>query len=248
MSRTVAMTVAYHGAPFHGWAANPGVRTVEGDLTAALTKVLRHDVTVHVAGRTDKGVHARGQVVSFATDAPHFDARLLERSVNKLCREVIAVRDTREVAADFHARFSATQRAYRYRISTGPVDPLRADQVWFCRRPLELAQLNAAAAAVPGERDFRSMCRRPPGAAPDDPLVRRVDICEWSVVGDEYVLDIAANAFCHQMVRSLVGAMVTVAAQAGGSAAMGRLLASPERAVTPAPPHGLCLERVKFGN
>ena len=242
------MTVAYHGAPFHGWAANPGVRTVEGDLAAAIAKVLRHDVTLHVAGRTDKGVHARGQVVSFSTDAPHFDARLLEQSVNKLCRDHIVVSDVREVDESFHARFSARQRSYRYRLSTHRADPLRSDQVWFCRRSVTLEALNDAASAVPGERDFRSMCRRPPGATPDDPLMRRVDVCRWEAVGDELVLTIAANAFCHQMVRSLVGAMVSVAADGGGSQEMAALLASSERTVTPAPPHGLCLEHVAFGD
>ena len=90
------------------------------------------------------------------------------------------------------------------------------------------------------------MCRRPPGATPDDPLMRRVDRCEWTEIGDEIVLTIAANAFCHQMVRSLVGAMVLVAADGGGADQMAALLASHERTTTPAPPHGLCLEHVRF--
>ena len=185
-------------------------------------------------------------VTQSVQSASHFDARLLEQSVNKLCREHIVVSAVREVEPTFHARFSARQRSYRYRLSTGRPDPLRADQVWFCRRPVTVDQLNAAASAVPGERDFRAMCRRPPGATPDDPLMRRVDRCDWNEVGDEIVLTIAANAFCHQMVRSLVGAMVMVAAAGGGAEQMAALLSSHERTTTPAPPHGLSLEHVRF--
>lgn len=246
-SRNVALKIAYHGREFRGWADNPDVRTVEGVLRTALETVLRHVVTLHVAGRTDKGVHASGQVASLRTNAPHFDATLLQQSLNKLCRPDIAVTSVHVVDDDFHARFSARQRRYEYRLSDAEVaDPLRADHVWFCRRSLDLELLRDAASAVPGERDFRSMCRRPPGTTAADPLIRRVDLCDWRAVGDELVLDIAANAFCHQMVRSLVGAMVDVAHRGAGAQDMAALLASSARSTTPAPPHGLNLVAVDY--
>ncbi|MCP4963199.1 MAG: tRNA pseudouridine(38-40) synthase TruA [Actinomycetia bacterium] len=244
----VRLDLAYRGSAFHGFARNPGVPTVEGLLGRELERVLRHAVSVDVAGRTDKGVHASGQVVSFTTNAPHFDPGRLRSSLNKLCAPDLAVLTASVVHESFHARFSAVGRRYRYRVLMTPTpDPLRADQVWHVPEILDLTAMNMAALAVRGEVDFTAFCR-PPKRDPGVSLVRRVRTCEWTPHDDEVWLDIEANAFCHQMVRSLVGAFVAVGRGRESSDLILRMLATPNRAiaVSPAPPRGLTLVDVTY--
>ncbi len=244
---TVAIVVAYDGKGFHGCAASPGVRTVESVLTAALEKVLRHEIVLQIAGRTDRGVHASQQVMSFQTSAPRFDPWRLRGALNKLCRPDIAVSSV-EVAADgFDARFSAVSRTYRYRVLAAEVpDPLRIDRVWYVERDIDIDAMNAAASHVIGLHDFRAFCRRRPDATGDEPLLRRVQTCSWSRSGDEHVLDVTANAYCHQLVRSLVGAMVAVGLAKFDPAHMLVLLESTDRTIMPAPPQGLTLVGVSY--
>lgn len=213
--RRVRLTVAYDGGPFRGFAVNEGVRTVMGDLTEAISTVVRRPVELTGAGRTDAGVHAWGQVVS--GDLPvDTDLAGLTRRVNKLCAPAIAIRAAEWTNDDFDARFSARWRHYRYDVWNAPTpNPLLAGRAWFVPQPLALWAMNAACDPLVGEHDFASFCRRPkvPDDQPEPTLVRRVLSARWSVADDQgpqLRFEIRANAFCHQMVRSIVGTLVDV--------------------------------------
>ena len=249
----VRLVVAYHGAPFHGFADNSGVRTVGGDLRAALRQVLGHDVALTCAGRTDKGVHARAQVVTFEASRRALDLASLVKSLNTMCRPSIAVISAETVDADFDARFSATSRRYRYRVLNAPAsDPLRADQVWHIPEPLTLAMMRLACDAVIGEHDFSAFCRRPKRRdGQEASLVRRVTEADWArggEAGDELHFEIEASSFCHQMVRSIVGLMVDVGRGRQRAGDVRTVMASGERSAVGniAPPHGLTLWTVRY--
>lgn len=246
--RRIRLDLGYRGTRFHGFAANPDVPTIGGALKAALEKVLRHEVVLMVAGRTDRGVHAMGQVVSFETDAAHFEALSLRAALNKLCAPDIVVTAVSEVGSDFHARFSATSRLYRYQMMDSELaDPLRAETVWWIGPPLDLNLLRTCASQVVGLHDFTGFCRKPKNQ-PDATSVRRVKAAGCERVGDELHFVIEANAFCHQMVRSIVGACADVARGRSDPDLVAELLATGDRALAPelAPPHGLMLERVIY--
>ena len=169
--RVIRLTLAYDGTDFRGWALqrDPGVRTIEGSLVAVLEGVMRHDVRLSVAGRTDAGVHARGQVASFVTPSQLAPERI-QKAVNGRVAPEIVVVEAREAREGFDARFSATAREYGYAIDTAPVaDPFTARYVWH--RPVELSigSMRAAARHLVGEHDFTSFCRHP---GPGKPTVR----------------------------------------------------------------------------
>jgi len=246
------LVVAYDGSTFHGFAENAGVPTVAGRLRLALERVLGHPVVLTCAGRTDTGVHARGQVVTFDSDrSPDPDA--LRNSVNAMIGPEIVVRRAEPVAADFDARFSARWRRYHYRVLTGEVpDPFLAATTWWVPGPLDFQAMDAAARAVVGEHDFSSFCRRPrtgPHEAPVS-LVRRVHHAHWSAPAHDRVarFEILASAFCHQMVRSIVGALVAVGRGRLDADGLAALLAARDRSGAPnlAPPHGLFLDAVGY--
>jgi tRNA pseudouridine38-40 synthase len=243
----VRLTVAYDGAGFHGFAAQPGVKTVGGTLAKALERVLGYPVELTCAGRTDTGVHAQGQVVSFDAAEAGLDQVTLCRAVNKMCGPSIAVRDAAVVASDFDARFSATARVYRYTIWNNAVpDPFTATTAWQVDRPLDLAAMRLACDPLIGEHDFTSFCRRPD---PDATLVRRVRDASWERNGDTLWFWIEANAFCHQMVRSIVGTLVDVGAGRKRAGHLAGILRAQDRAVATgkiAPAHGLCLWSVTY--
>ena len=248
----VRMLVAYDGTGFHGYAENPGVRTVAGTLREALERVLGHAIELTGAGRTDRGVHAFGQVVSFATRADTFDPVALGRSLNKLVRPAIAVRSVDRVPDDFNARYSATARVYRYRVLNTPVhDPFRARFAWHVPQPLDLAALRTATDPLVGEHDFAAFCRRPaPGFDGSPRSLRRMVLgAAWRDLGDGVLeFEIAANAFCHQMVRSVTGTLVEVGLgrrRAGEMLAVLRSL-DRSRAGRVAPPEGLTLWEVRY--
>ncbi len=248
----VAAIVAYDGTGFHGFAQNPGVRTVAGTLREALERVLGHVVELTGAGRTDRGVHAYGQVVSFETRADGFDPVALIRSLNKLVGPAIAVRALYEVPDDFDARFSATSRVYRYRVWNSPVpDPFRARFSWQVAAPLDLAALRLASDAVVGEHDFAAFCRKPPtlpdGRAPS--LRRTVRRAVWRTAGDGLLeFEIEANAFCHNMVRALTGTIVEMGMGRRRAGEMLGILRAGDRANAGrvAPPEGLTLWEVRY--
>jgi tRNA pseudouridine38-40 synthase len=246
----VRLVVAYDGTGFHGFAANPGVRTVAGVLNEALAKVLRHPVRVTCAGRTDAGVHAWGQVVSFdARD--DVDLPRVQRAVNHLLAPAVAVREAAVADASFDARHSAVARRYRYTVVNRPVpDPFLAATAWHVADPLDLATLRLACDPLIGEHDFSSFCRRP--KVPEGvsfSMTRRVRDARWHDLGDGVLrFDIEASAFCQQMVRSIVGLLVEVGVGKRRAGDVRGIIAARDRAVTapPAPPQGLVLWEVLY--
>ncbi|MCQ3809420.1 MAG: tRNA pseudouridine(38-40) synthase TruA [Acidimicrobiia bacterium] len=246
----VRATVAYHGGSFHGFAINRGVRTIGGDLTEALTRYLQQPVELTCAGRTDTGVHARAQVVSF--DAPD-DADLLgmRTAVNRMLAPAIAIRSADAAPEGFDARFDAASRTYRYTVLNQEVpDPFLASTAWHYYRPLNVDAMNAAAAAIVGKHDFSSFCRRQHTADGNEKSrVRVVHRATWSAA-DEALLrfEIEASSFCHRMVRSITGALVDIGAARLPPEAMAAILAAKDRSEVPnlAPPHGLCLWSVTY--
>jgi tRNA pseudouridine38-40 synthase len=255
----VRLLVAYDGSGFHGFALNEGVATVAGTLTEAIGTVLGHAVVLTAAGRTDTGVHAWGQVVSLdvadeAHEAP-LDLDALRRSVNALCGPAVVVRSAEWAAPDFDARFSARWRCYRYTVLNDPVpDPFLAGTTWHVDRPLDLRLMRLACDPFVGEHDFSSFCRRPkrPEGEPPATLVRRVMSARWDDVGDVpgrlLRFEIVANAFCHQMVRSIVGTLVEVGLGRRSAGSILDTLRARDRATAGqlAPPDGLCLWEVGF--
>jgi tRNA pseudouridine38-40 synthase len=247
----VRLDLGYDGTDFSGWAKQPGRRTVEGVLDDALKTVFGLDVPpgLTVAGRTDAGVHARGQVAH--SDLPSISwAEHRERALHRL-RGVLPADVRVTSAADapdgFDARFSATSRRYSYQLSDDPngVDPTRRRAVVWHRRPLDVDAMNTAAALLLGEHDFAAFCKRREGAS----TVRTLRRFEW-VRADDGVLSatVVADAFCHNMVRSLVGACVAVGEERHEATWVSAVLEVRERssAVKVMAPHGLTLDEVTY--
>ncbi|MEA3501140.1 MAG: tRNA pseudouridine(38-40) synthase TruA [Actinomycetota bacterium] len=202
---TYRIDLAYDGTDYHGYARQNNVRTIQGDLEEALFRITGEVKTI-VAGRTDRGVHALGQVVSFSVDAP-LDTDRLQRSLNGQLRPGIAANAVTEVGDRFHARFSAIARRYRYRVSNRPVqDPLTARTMWHVSESLDAGAMDEAVGAFVGVHDFASLCRKAPGRT----TVREVLDARWMRTGDIVELSIGSVAFCHQMVRSIVAISVDV--------------------------------------
>jgi tRNA pseudouridine38-40 synthase len=252
LTRRVRLVVAYDGTPFRGFAFSPEVRTVMGDLSAAIETVVRRPVKLTGAGRTDAGVHAWGQVVSGDLPAGT-DLDDLTRRLNKLCAPAIAVRSAEWTTDEFDARFSARWREYRYDVwNAATPNPLLAGRAWFVPQPLAVWAMQAACDPLIGEHDFTSFCRRPKvgDGEPEPSLVRRVLAARWVEVDRDGLLrfEIRANAFCHQMVRSIVGTLVDVGLhRASPGDVRGILLARDrEAAGQVAPPHGLVLWEVRY--
>lgn len=248
---TVRLTVAYDGAGFHGFAVNAGVRTVGGTLTEAIERVVGHPVELVCAGRTDAGVHARGQVVSFAVASADLDLAALVRSINGMCGPAIAVRDPAIAPPGFDARFSATARRYRYLVRNRPEpDPFLAGQAWHVEQSLDLAGMVLACDPFIGEHDFSSFCRRPKRRDGEPAsLVRRVIEAGWSDEGDGLLrFEIEAGSFCHQMVRSIVGTLVEVGSGRKRAGDVAGIIRSKRRAAAGdlAPAHGLTLLHVRY--
>ena len=252
------LDLAYDGTAFHGWATQPGLRTVQGDLERALGTVLRVPaVPVTCAGRTDTGVHARGQVVHLVVErdvltaaAGRSDlppAESLVRRLNGVLDDDVRVHRAREVPAAFDARFGALWRRYCYRIADEPalVDPLTRGAVLTWPRPLDLDAMNGAAVRLLGEHDFAAFCKKREGAT----TIRTLLDLRWD--RDPAGLAVAAvraDAFCHSMVRALVGCLVAVGEGRRTSAWAGEVLAARVRdpGVTVMPAHALTLEEVAY--
>lgn len=242
---TYRIDLAYDGSEFHGYARQPNVRTVQGELEAALFK-LTDVVETTVAGRTDKGVHARAQVVSFEAEQD-LDTDLVFRSLNRQLAPEIAVSRVAVAPAGFSARFSATGRAYTYLVLNRSVpDPFLARTSWFYKTPLDLDLMNRGVAHLVGEHDFAAFCRR----APDRSTQRRLDSALWTDL-DRGLLafDVAASSFCHQMVRSMVALSVEIGRGRVAPEQVPAILSSRDRHQSKgaAPAHGLTLVAVDYG-
>jgi tRNA pseudouridine38-40 synthase len=241
---TLRLGLAYDGSGFRGYAFQEGLRTIQGDLEAALQTLLGHPVETAVAGRTDAGVHARGQVVSFHVDE-EVDLERLGRSLNGIVGPEIAVNSITTVDDDFHARFSAQWRRYRYSMSIGIApDPLARAFEWHVGPSLDLGVMGATAGEFIGEHDFSAFCRSAEGRS----NLRRVDESRWGADGDRLHFWIKANAFCHQMVRSLVGLCYDVGRGFTPVGSVQEIIESGDRGrvATVAPPHGLTLWDVGY--
>jgi tRNA pseudouridine38-40 synthase len=245
--RVIRLTLAYDGTDFRGWAhqRHPEVRTVEGSLTDVLTRVVREDVGLSVAGRTDAGVHARGQVASFVTSSRLAPERI-QKAVNGFLSPEIVVVDAREVPEGFDARFSATAREYRYVVDTTPLaDPVTARFVWHRPHELSVGPMREAARHLVGEHDFASYCRHP---GLGKPTVRHLQRASVAREGPRVVFGFRGNAFLHQMVRTIVGTLVRVGEGTLQPSDALRILDERRRSIlTPlAPARGLTLERVLY--
>ncbi len=236
--------LAYDGTGFHGYARNQGVRTVQGVVESALATALGAQVATVAAGRTDAGVHARTQVVSFEWEGP-LDTERLARSIDGIAGDEIVVRSIAPAPDGFSARFSATGRTYKYFIDDHPAaDPLRRTWVWHLPEPLDSEAMNRAATAFVGEHDFASLCRAAEGRSTE----RLVRSAHWDREAGLLVLTIEASSFCHQMVRSIVAICVDVGRGRIGADSVPGILAARDRhaARGVAPPHGLVLWEVSY--
>lgn len=247
----VRLGIAYDGGGFSGWAVQPGRRTVQGEIEAALGRVLRTDPppSLTVAGRTDAGVHAAGQVahVDVVPEAWDAVAASLGRRLAGVLPADVRVTSVTPAPDGFDARFSALARRYVYRVSDHPygVDPLRRGDTLWHRAPLDTEAMNAAARELTGEHDFAAYCRRREGAT----TIRRLLRLEWARV-EPYVVaaTIEADAFCHNMVRALVGAMLAVGDGRRPAGWPAEVLRAGVRdsAVHVVGPHGLTLAEVRY--
>ena len=246
--RVVKLTLAYDGTGFRGWAKQrgPSIRTVEGELLGHLERVLQEPVKLSVAGRTDAGVHARGQVASFRTGSSVSPGRLQKALNTVLAPEVVVVR-ARLAPEGFDARFSATSREYVYRIDEAPLaDPFTGRFAWHRPGRLALGAMRRAARDLEGRHDFRSFCRHPGGDRSTTRDLQRLTVAR---TGGRISIRVVADAFLHQMVRSLVGALVAVGEGTLDATAMPRVLAARDRAASAgglAPARGLTLERIRY--
>ena len=252
----IRIDLAYDGTDFRGWARQPSLRTVQGDLEDALATVLRvPEVAVTCAGRTDTGVHARGQVAhldledgvleAVAGRSPDDPPTALLRRLNGVLSADVRVRRVAVAPPGFDARFSATWRRYAYRVADGtPADPLTRNHVLSWPRPLDLAAMNEASGPLTGEHDFAAFCKKREGAT----TIRALLDLHWARVDGLAVATVRADAFCHNMVRSLVGCLLTVGEGRRDPTWAAEVLRATVRdpAVTVVPPHGLTLEEVGY--
>jgi tRNA pseudouridine38-40 synthase len=243
---TLRLDLAYDGTGFRGYAAqiDSKIRTVQGELDGALGTLLGTTPETAVAGRTDAGVHARGQVVSVHVD-DMVDVGRLQRSLNGILGPDISVLSVSEVDDDFHARFSARSRRYRYTMSIGPApDPLTRGHEWHVGTGLDIPAMEQASSLFPGEKDFSAFCRSAEGGT----NVRRVEEAAWETDETRLHFWIEANSFCHQMVRSLVGLAYDVGRGFTKVESVAEIIESADRSrvVTVAPPHGLVLWEVGY--
>ncbi|HEV2087075.1 MAG TPA: tRNA pseudouridine(38-40) synthase TruA [Cryptosporangiaceae bacterium] len=243
------LDLGYDGTDFAGWATQRGQRTVQGVLTEGLSRILRVPVVLTVAGRTDAGVHASGQVAHVDVPAETY-ARVAATLVRRLAGVLppdVRVRAVTRVPSEFDARFSALRRRYAYRVTDAPwgADPLRRYDVLAWPRPLDVAAMAEASTGLLGEHDFAAFCRHREGAT----TVRGLEVLSWRTRPDGvHEATVVADAFCHSMVRSLVGALLAVGDGRRPASWPASLLACRERsgAVTVAPPHGLTLVAVDY--
>ncbi len=251
---TYSLTVSYNGAPFNGFARQPGQCTVQGELEQALSLVFRRPVEVVCSGRTDAGVHALGQVVSFDLDAGELGGRTLHslrRSLNALTHEGITVREVERREAGFSARFDARWREYHYHICCGDVPPLfMRDFCWHVTSALDVEAMRRGAEYLVGEHDFKSFCMAASAVGkPTRRNVMEVSLSGETVMGEDVLtIKVVGNAFLHSMVRTIVGTLVAVGRGQRPPEWVGEVLAACDRTAAGenAPAGGLVFWRVQY--
>ena len=241
--RTLRLDLEYDGSGFVGWQAQARGRTVQGTLETALRALLQEEVTPVGSGRTDAGTHALGQV-AHAHVRSSLEAGRIHRGLNALLPEDVAVLQVRDVAAGFHARYSALAKRYRYRIDTER-HALGRHAVWTLPRRLDLEPMAAAAAGLRGTIDFRAFCKADP---PPEGYSCRIDAAEWRRAGHRWTFEIEADRFLRHMVRALVGTLVEVGQGRRSPRQFLDLLQGADRSLAgaTAPARGLCLLRVRY--
>jgi tRNA pseudouridine38-40 synthase len=246
--------LAYDGEPWAGFARQPDLLTVQGTLEGALTRITGQPAPSVCAGRTDRGVHATAQVVHVDLDRAYArvekatrDLEVLRFRLDRMVGDAITIWQVREVGGDFSARFSATERGYRYRIVDGPVvDPVRRNDRWHVGTPLDVTAMRAGAKLLLGEHDYAAFCRNRQRRT----TVRRLDEVTLARPRPGTIhVRMAGPAFCHQMVRAIVGCLVEVGLGKEPPAWIGEVLRARDRSLAArvAPAHGLTLERVAYG-
>jgi len=241
--RTLKLTIEYDGTDFVGWQSQADGRTVQDEITKVLEQVLQRPTTLLGAGRTDSGVHARGQVASLRTESQLGTGSLLS-ALNGLLPDDIVIRSVEEVPAEFHARFSARERVYRYTISLVPA-ALGRRYHWYVKYDLHLESMSQVASVVNGTHDFEAFSRFDPEA---EHYLCTIHSSAWTQSQESLQYEICGNRFVHGMVRALVGTMVDVGRGYTSVEDFAEILASRDRrrAGMAAPPQGLVLEEVRY--
>ncbi len=243
--RNVKITIEYEGTDYAGWQVQPNGTSIQEVVQLAIGAITgEDDVKINGSGRTDAGVHAAGQVASFTTgsDIPADD---LVHAINSKLPDDIAVIDAADVPAEFHARFSAKSKTYRYSILNRAVrSPLDRVRRCFVRRKLDMAAMQAAAKHIAGEHDFAAFQSKPDGK----PSVRRITDLAVDADGDEIHITVSANGFLYNMIRAIAGTLIEVGLGAREADSIAELIESRDRSAAgaTAPPQGLCLMRVEY--
>jgi tRNA pseudouridine38-40 synthase len=247
-SRTLQLVIQYDGARFAGWQRQPDERTVQGVLEDAMERLCSTHITVLGAGRTDAGVHALGQAAGVKVST-RWTPPLLRRAINAVLPKDVRVSAVHEMSPDFHARYSATSRSYRYLVATDDdaESPFRSGRELAWHKPLDTSLLEVTAGLIAGDHSFRGFAVK--GTAPESDNHRCIVYnAEWVQRPGGLSFSITANRFLHHMVRFLVGTMLDVASGRRDIGVIGRLLESEDNheVSPPAPPYGLYLERVEY--
>lgn len=244
--RNLMLVLSYDGTDFRGWQRQPGLRTVQGVLEETVGRITGVEPTANASGRTDAGVHAMGQVVQFYT-ASRLAPEVLVRALNALLPDDVRVLDAREVPQAFHATLDAKSKRYRYILDNARLaDPFRRRYAWHVPEPLDVAAMGRAARALLGRHDFRSFETNWPNRTSS---VRTIFAVEARRLGDSVEVEVEADGFLYNMVRSIAGTLVLVGKGRRPEGWVAEVLAAEDRrrAGPTAPPQGLFLVSVRYG-
>lgn len=249
--RNLKLTLAYDGTDFSGWQVQPGCATIQGTLASAIGRITGEKVLPQASGRTDAGVHALEQVVTFVTESS-VPTENFQKALNDLLPASVRILQLEEATPDFHARHSATAKTYRYRIQRGAIcSPFLARYVWHYPFPLEEEAMARAAAGVVGEHDFTSFAAVDPERGREDDSrsnLREIFSSSWERVGEEFVYTVKGSGFLHHMVRNLVGTFILVGKGTLKAQEVTRILQAKNRSAAgpTAPASGLYLVSVEY--
>lgn len=247
MLRNLKLIIAYDGTDFHGWQTQPGMRTVQGEFESIAARVCKHPVKLSGAGRTDAGVHARGQTASFRTETP-IPANNLRLAIGHRLPTDIALIHVSDVAADFHASRAARSKLYRYTIintEERPVREMRQRYGYHCWYPLDMDRLRTAAALLLGRHDFAGFASQ---GIPRKTTVRTLFRVDLRRVYDEIRIDFEGDGFLYNQVRNMVGTLIEIGRGQWPVERIAQVLETKDRnlAGPTARPHGLCMEWVRY--